>query len=470
MKRKLTILVLVAGLAGALLATAGAASGSVAGAKLDLVLNDTAGDSFQLIPVGGSATHTQTLTTQACRVNSNGDALVALSASANPNNPTPGLKDHIIGVKAQGEGNGTPCTRIDGNASGRGEQLVIEFAGPTIGDWYADYAQFGVKLKFGASGTIQALLDGEAVEGLFQTVDCTGSDCGPDSGNDRVLFVLDGGGQLFNGVKINVDSPADGSMSLLDDPDAELDSYFTLAADTEAPTITLNGANPLNLVVGDVYVDPGATVVDNVDGVSQVTGLPDIIDTSETGSHVVTYSASDSSGNGPVTITRSVEIFDGLLACGDTKSESNGDVTGTFTRLGVVGVNADCEEIKPYNLIVETDASGGTITFSPEGSVVARYDGTVTFEPYAAANPVPQTLKYDPETDALEFRDMQWCTAVSFDTAGNILSAALPAATAADPVPSWCIVSSETSVFGTSGDIQTTWRAYGEGDPRMSGG
>jgi hypothetical protein len=161
--------------------------------------------------------------------------------------------------------------------------------------------------------------------------------------------------------------------------------------------------------------------------------------------------------------------YDGFFACGDTKSESDGDVTGTFTRLGVEGTDDDCSEIKPYNLIVETDASGGTITFRPEGTVTARYDGTVTFEPYPAANPVPQTLRYDPETDALGFRDMQWCTAVSF-VDGVISAATFPAATTADPEPSWCIVSSETSVFGTSGEIQTTWRAYGEGDPRMSGG
>ena len=37
--------------------------------------------------------------------------------------------------------------------------------------------------------------------------------------------------------------------------------------DNTAPVITLLGANPLQLTVGDVYSDPGATAIDNVDGV-----------------------------------------------------------------------------------------------------------------------------------------------------------------------------------------------------------
>ena len=543
MKRKLMILAVVVGLMGALLATAGVASGSVPGSKLDLQANDTQGDRFVLIQ-GGSSTHTQTLTKQgACGIGSSGPLLVAFSATAYPNNPAPGLKDHIFGVTAQGEGNGTPCSRIDGDASGRNEKLIIELAGPTIGNWYADYAQFGIKLKFGATGTIQALLDGTPVTGLSKTVSCTGGDCGPDSGNDRVLFELgakSGGGPRFNGVVISVDSPSDGSVSLLDDPAAGFDTYFMLAADNLPPVITVLGDNPTTAEAGESYSDAGATAIDDFDGPVTVT-TTGTVDTSVLGVQTVTYSATDSSANtatatrsvtvadttpptitlvggdleieankdfpyvdagasavdvvdgavavttsgtvdagqagvytlrynasdaagnpaaevtrtvtvvdttaptitligdnplvvlvgdlpyvdagatatdnsrGPLTIevnasdveainngasgtyfvdvtatdpsgltataTREVNVFDGLLACGDTKSESNGDITGTFTRLGVEGVNADCEEIKPYNLIVETDASGGTITFQPEGSVVARYDGTVTFAP-----------------------------------------------------------------------------------------
>ena len=392
MKRKVLILALVVGLIGGLLATAGVAAGSVSGSKLDLQANDTDGDRFVLIQ-DGTVTHTQTLTKQgACGITSSGpDTLVALDATAIPNNAAPGLKDHIFGVSAKGEGNGTPCSRIDGNASGRGEQLIIEFAGPTIGNWYADYAQFGIKLKFGATVTIQALLDGEPVEGVSDTVECNGGDCGSDSGNDRVKFVLDGNGELFNGVVISVDSPYDGSASLLDDPAADLDSYFTLAADTEAPTISLNGSNPLNLVVDDPYVDPGATVTDNFDGVSQIFGTPASIDTSVTGSHIVTYNATDSSGNSAVEVTRTVNVYDGILDCGDETGLVGGTeaMEGVFKRLDNWDESA-CD-LKPYTLNESDDPEfpsvGSTILFDPEGGQNAAYSGIVSAPEKAGDNP-----------------------------------------------------------------------------------
>ena len=479
MKRKLTILALLVGMVGALLGTAGVAFGGSGGwsayddiGRLDLNLN-AAGDQFVFTQPGQPAI-TQTLSTAGCRINPSSGTLVSLSANGTAE---PGLKDHVIGVRsAHGEGNGTPCARISNSStSPNAEILTIEFTG-SIAGYKADYAEIGLKLKFGATARIEAFDGARSV--LSVPVPCTGGggDCGADSGNDRKLVPIDPPGNLtFNRVVISIDTPSDGSASLIDAPGYQ--TYFNLAGDITAPTIALNDPqlDPLNLIVGDLFVDPGAVVNDNFDDDREILGSHDIPLNSDgevttPDKYTITYGPEyDSSGNGPVSATRSVEVFDGLLACGDTKSESNGDVTGTFTRLGVVGENADCEEIKPYNLIVETDGSGGTVTFRPEGSVVARYDGTVTFEPYAAANPVPQTLKYDPETDALEFRDMQWCTAVSFDTAGDISSAVLPAPTAADPLPSWCIVSSETSVGESSGQIQTTWRAYGEGDPRMSG-
>lgn len=461
--RKLTILALVVGLAGALLATGGVASGSVPGSKLDLQANDTQGDRFVLIQ-GGSSTHTQTLTKQgACGIGSSGSVLVALSATASANNPAPGLKDHIFGVTAQGEGNGTPCSRIDGNDEGRSERLTIELAGSTIGNWYADYAQFGVKLKFGATGRIQALLNGMPVPGLVRTVSCTGGDCGPDSGNDRVLFTLgtSGGGQHFNGVVISVDSPSDGSVSLLDDPAAGLDSYFSLAADTEAPVIALNGNNPLDLVVGDTYADPGATVTDNFDGVSQITGSPATIDTSVSGSHTVTYNASDSSNNAAGAVTRTVNVYDGILDCGDETDliGASSTMEGIFKRLDNWDTTA-CD-LKPYVLEIAPGGSGSTILFDPDGGQNAAYSGKVSAPEKPGDNPTQSTLRYDP-AGGFVLVNMQWCTDGTIGTDGYVTSATLPDG------ETWCIAAESTVTVG-NGDVRTTWTVYGHDDPRMSG-
>src|SRR3989344_2178987 len=74
------------------------------------------------------------------------------------------------------------------------------------------------------------------------------------------------------------------------------------------PTITLLGANPLNLIVGSAFVDPGATATDTEDGnlTSQIvkTGT---VNASTTGSYTLTYVVKDS-GNLYATTTRTVVV------------------------------------------------------------------------------------------------------------------------------------------------------------------
>lgn len=65
-----------------------------------------------------------------------------------------------------------------------------------------------------------------------------------------------------------------------------------------APVITVTGANPLNLTVGDTYTDPGATATDSEDG--DLTGSiivgGDTVDTNTVGTYTVTYNVTDSGG------------------------------------------------------------------------------------------------------------------------------------------------------------------------------
>ena len=74
------------------------------------------------------------------------------------------------------------------------------------------------------------------------------------------------------------------------------------------PTITLIGNNPLNLFVGDTFVDPGATAFDTEDGnlTAQIvtTGT---VNTALLGTSTITYSIHDSGGFGATT-TREVVI------------------------------------------------------------------------------------------------------------------------------------------------------------------
>ena len=70
-------------------------------------------------------------------------------------------------------------------------------------------------------------------------------------------------------------------------------------ADTNAPVITLNGSNPVEVIQDEAYTDSGAEAIDDFDGnvTSNIitTGLP--IDTGIIGAKTVTYTVSDRAGN-----------------------------------------------------------------------------------------------------------------------------------------------------------------------------
>ena len=83
------------------------------------------------------------------------------------------------------------------------------------------------------------------------------------------------------------------------------------AVDTEAPLITLLGANPVTIDQGEVYTEQGATATDNVDGdlTNSIIIDASALDTSVPGTYTVTYSVADSAGN-TSTATRTVNVIE----------------------------------------------------------------------------------------------------------------------------------------------------------------
>jgi len=79
--------------------------------------------------------------------------------------------------------------------------------------------------------------------------------------------------------------------------------------DIEAPTMTLNGEAVVRVPLNGNFVDEGVTVTDNVDE-QKIIYSEDVVETSEIGTHTITYTATDSAGN-TSTITREV-IIEGL--------------------------------------------------------------------------------------------------------------------------------------------------------------
>ena len=80
--------------------------------------------------------------------------------------------------------------------------------------------------------------------------------------------------------------------------------------DTIAPVITLNGASTVNLVRGAAYTELGATVADVGDPGTVVVIGGDVVNTLTPGVYLVTYNATDASGNVASEVTRTVTVRD----------------------------------------------------------------------------------------------------------------------------------------------------------------
>jgi hypothetical protein len=67
--------------------------------------------------------------------------------------------------------------------------------------------------------------------------------------------------------------------------------------DTEKPVITINGDNPLETVIGNSYIEYGATASDNVDGTITPIVVLNNVDTNLVGTYSIIYRATDKAGN-----------------------------------------------------------------------------------------------------------------------------------------------------------------------------
>jgi len=92
----------------------------------------------------------------------------------------------------------------------------------------------------------------------------------------------------------------------------ELQQISIKVFESTPPVITLEGDDPFVLEVGDTYVEPGATVEDNVAGYDEVVEIDSSgVDSNTIGSYIVTYNApADAQGNVPLQVTRTVNVVD----------------------------------------------------------------------------------------------------------------------------------------------------------------
>jgi hypothetical protein len=77
--------------------------------------------------------------------------------------------------------------------------------------------------------------------------------------------------------------------------------------DTTAPVITLVGSSEIELLRGEVFVEPGVTALDSFEGIITV-ATTGAIDNTTAGTYTLTYTASDSSGN-PASSIRTITVL-----------------------------------------------------------------------------------------------------------------------------------------------------------------
>ena len=83
-----------------------------------------------------------------------------------------------------------------------------------------------------------------------------------------------------------------------------------IVVDNIFPVITMLGDANINLMVGDSYLDVGATAADDIDG--DITGhivVNNPVDTAVAGTYIITFNVSDTAGNGAVEVIRTVNVL-----------------------------------------------------------------------------------------------------------------------------------------------------------------
>ncbi|MBL4906720.1 MAG: DUF5011 domain-containing protein, partial [Sneathiella sp.] len=154
----------------------------------------------------------------------------------------------------------------------------------------------------------------------------------------------------------------------------EVTRTVNVAADTTPPVITLVGASTINLNVGEIYNEQGATAIDNVDGdisASIVIG-GDTVDTNTAGTYVVTYNVNDAAGNAAAEVTRTVNVAADTTPPVITlvgASTINLNVGGTYTEQGATAIDNIDGDISANILI-----GGDSVDTNIAGTYVVTYN------------------------------------------------------------------------------------------------
>ena len=262
-----------------------------------------------------------------------------------------------------------------------------------------------ITMNFWADAAVDVLMKLE--EGSTSTPDVIVSHSG--SGWEELSFIFTATSK-YSKLVIFVDGPGTTDGTFYMDDIIQVKS---------APVITLNGTDPLSILIGSTFTDPGATAIDayGVDITSDIVIAGDTVDTNTAGTYIITYNVSDDTGKAASEVTRTVIVAADIVApvitltgsdtinvtLGDAFTDPgatatdnvDGDITTSIVVSGdTVDVNTAGTYTITYNV---SDAAGNPATEVTRTVIVAAPGACTaeTTESYSAAD-LNMTFLTDP--------------------------------------------------------------------------
>ena len=197
----------------------------------------------------------------------------------------------------------------DGQFDGPQDLAADAFGNIFVADTNNDRVQ-----KLGAAALVVANA------GPDQTVECAGALTGVtldgtgSTGSGTLTYSWkEGVTVLGSGATLNVSLPTGPHTITLtvtsSGGGSDDDTVLITIVDTVAPTITLNGSDPMTVECHTSFVDPGATASDGCAG-SFPASASGSVNVNVPGAYLITYNASDPSGNPATPKTRTVNVVD----------------------------------------------------------------------------------------------------------------------------------------------------------------
>ena len=150
-------------------------------------------------------------------------------------------------------------------------------------------------------------------------------------------------------------------------------------ADTTPPVINMLGSTPIDVVVGSVYVDAGATATDNVDGdLTSAIVTVNSVNTAIIGNYAVTYNVVDAAGNPAVEVVRTVNVVAASTANYYIVTFVVTDnVTGKPIKDAKVSIDGVKKETNRSGMVVFKKVSPGAHSYSIKAEHYKYINGTI---------------------------------------------------------------------------------------------